>query len=194
MPPDARFCHRCGKPQFAELITEPDPTPPPLEIPAAVEPQAVEIGFTNPLAVRIGLFLAILTFLLSVLLGPFIVIWMLVAGAIAVWLYAKRTGSPLTAGNGARLGWITGLFTFLISLVLVSITALALSDQAFVDAFLAQMRQRGAENTAQELVSALQSPDKIFLVVVQMFLYCGLLPVLGGLLGAKLFRGSSSRA
>lgn len=180
------------------MYAEPEPAPPPVEAPivvaTAINPP-LEIGFRNPLAVRIGLFLAILTFLLSVLLGPFIVIWMLVAGAVAVWLYAKRTGTPLTASAGARLGWITGLFTFLISMVLVSITALALSDKTFVDAFLVQMKQRGAESTAQQLVEALQSPDKIAIVLLQMFLYCGLLPVVGGLLGAKLFRGGSgSRA
>ena len=150
-----------------------------------------EIGFRNPLAVRIGLFLAILTFLLFFLLGPFTIIWMLVAGVVGVWLYAKRTGAPVTPIAGARLGWITGLFTFLILLAIMALMALALSDKANVDMFLAQMKQRDAEVVAQQIVETLQSPGKIFIALLSMFFSYGLLPVLGGMLGAKLFRTGS---
>lgn len=184
LPPDARFCHKCGKPQSATLL-EPEPEQAPNPIPIA--PAPLEIGFRNPLAVRIALFLSLLTFALWALLGAFIVIWMLAAGAVAVWLYSRRTGEPLTPIGGARLGWITGVFIFLIALIVITVTALAVSDKAFVEMFLAQMRQRGAEPMARQLVDALQSPGKIAAVVVEMFLFCGVLPVLGGVLGAKFF-------
>jgi hypothetical protein len=182
LPPDARFCHKCGKPQSATLL-EPEPEPPP---PILIAPP-LEIGFRNPLAVRIGLFLSLLTFALWALLGVFIVIWMLAAGVVAVWLYARRTGEPPTTAGGARLGWITGVFIFLIALIVISITALAVSDKDFVELFMTQMRQRGAEATARQLVEALQSPGKIAAVILEMFLFCGVLPVLGGVLGAKFF-------
>jgi hypothetical protein len=162
-------------------------TPPP--IPVAAEPEPKAIGFRNGLAVRIGLFLSMLTMLVSVLIGPFVILWMLVAGGLAAWLYKRRTGEVLSAWSGARLGWITGLFTFLILMVLISTAAFLLTDPAFVDMFLAQMRQRGAGETAKQVVDALQSPGRIAAALVQTFIFCGLLPVLGGMLGAKLFGG-----
>lgn len=167
---------------------EPEPVQPVVQPAAAVAVPALEIGFRNPLAVRIGLFLAILTFLLSVLLGPFIVIWMLLAGIVAVWLYAKRTGEALTITSGARLGWITGVFTFLIVLLLISFLALALTNKEVVDTILEQTKQRGMETSAREMIDALQKPDKIVQAIIVQFVSCALLPVLGGMLGARFFR------
>ena len=152
-----------------------------------VAPPPIAISFRNPLAVRIGLFLALLTFLLLVLLGPFIVLWMLVAGGLAAWIYRMRTGELVTLAAGARLGWITGMFTFVILMVVISLAALMLTDQTFVDTFISQMSQRGSSDTARQVVSALQSPGKLAGVLVETFIFCGILPVLGGLLGAKLF-------
>jgi uncharacterized protein YqgC (DUF456 family) len=196
LPPDARFCHKCGKPQTAEALQEEEqsaqvvePTPPPIE----VRPEPVEISFRNPLAVRIALFLAMLTFLLAMLLGPFILLWMITAGAVAVYLYRRRTGQSLTARGGARLGWITGVFMFIISMILIATIALALTDKSTVDVFMTQMKQRGSEATAQQLITALQSPGQLFQVLLESFIFCGVLPMIGGLLGAKLTGGPGPR-
>lgn len=167
---------------------EPEPEPVVVAVPAA-RMEAPEINFRNPLAVRIGLFLAMLTFLLAAILGSFIILWTIVAGGLAAWLYWRRTGLPLSPAGGARLGWITGVFTFVISMVLIAITALAVTDSNFVDLFVEQMKQRGAESTARQLVAALQSPAQIAGVLFEMFIFFALLPVVGGLLGAKLFGG-----
>src|SRR3954453_7443593 len=55
LPEDARFCHKCGKPQF-ELIEpeEPavvEPVPP---VPVQPPPQPQGVGFRNPAAVRVA--------------------------------------------------------------------------------------------------------------------------------------------
>jgi hypothetical protein len=189
LPPDARFCHKCGKPQsdtVLELEPEPEPEIAAPAPPATAAPPPLEIGFRNPTAVRIALVLALSTFGLSMLLGAFTLVWMLAVGGVAVWLYSRRTGELLTIIAGARLGWITGVFIFLISMVLISITALAVSDKAFVDVFISQMQQRGAEETAKQLVEMLRNPAKLIAVLAQMFVFCGALPSLGGILGAKL--------
>jgi len=176
-------------PQF-EFVVEPDepvesaPAPPPLPIELA--PLPVAIGFKNPLAVRIGLVMSIATFLVALIVGPFIILWMLVAGALGAWFYGKRTGEQLTPLGGARLGWITGVFTILLVLMSIAAAALAVTDPAFVETFTAQMRQRGAGDAAQQFVKALQNPGQLAQVVLQVSLLCGLLPVLGGMLGAKL--------
>ena len=69
LPPDARFCHRCGKPQREEIV--PETVEPPENAPALVTgapprpatapiPQArpPRVNFHNNTAVRIGLLMA----------------------------------------------------------------------------------------------------------------------------------------
>ena len=43
------------------------------------------------------------------------------AGFLAVYLYHRRTGQPLTTGAGARMGWITGAFLFGIAALLFTV-------------------------------------------------------------------------
>src|SRR5579872_904608 len=69
LPPDARFCHKCGKPQREEDVqVEEQPiivaAPPP---PVAAEPPP--ISFRNRLALRVGLMTGALGLCLFVLLG-----------------------------------------------------------------------------------------------------------------------------
>src|SRR5258708_28410835 len=57
LPEDARFCHKCGKPQREEPLipqeaAEPQPPPPPPPLPTLEPPR---IGFHNAPAVRIAL-------------------------------------------------------------------------------------------------------------------------------------------
>ena len=75
LPPDARFCHKCGKPQYdypgiTEETVEPAP-PPVTAAPAepAVQPP-LEISFHNRLAVRIGFLAALMAVLPFMLLLP----------------------------------------------------------------------------------------------------------------------------
>src|ERR1700758_2499346 len=65
LPPDARFCHKCGKPQYDYPgVEEVEPATPPAEIPILPPTLQVqlsnEISFHNRLAVRVG-FIAALT-------------------------------------------------------------------------------------------------------------------------------------
>src|SRR5579862_3192296 len=69
LPPDARFCHKCGKPQRDEplLVDEPVVVPPPP--PLAPPPPAPPISFRNAIAVRVALATGIPIVLLSALLS-----------------------------------------------------------------------------------------------------------------------------
>jgi hypothetical protein len=83
-------------------------------------------------AVRIGLLVALLSFFASALSGPVLIlplIWLLAAGFLSVYLYRRRTGFVLSPASGARMGWMTGLFAFLILLVLLTTIVLVVSDQ-----------------------------------------------------------------
>jgi hypothetical protein len=113
LPPDALFCHKCGKPQreLTEVAAE-APAPAPVVQPPPNEPRAAAppapLDFRNPLALKIALLVAMGATALFFL--PY-VNW-LAAGYFAVFLYRRRTGCAMNVGAGVRLGWITGLFTF----------------------------------------------------------------------------------
>src|SRR5258707_7098587 len=75
LPEDARFCHKCGKPQRDEPhLVEPEP-PPPMPIGIEGAPQAPaappSIGFHNTTAVWIALRVALIMFLLCLVSGVF---------------------------------------------------------------------------------------------------------------------------
>src|SRR5579871_1218209 len=115
LPPDARFCHKCGKPQYdypGFAVEEPAPVPPP---PAAQTKPLAEISFHNRLAVRVGFLVALFAFLPFIFLQavpllPAVVAFF--AGFLAVFSYSRITGQSLSVRSGARMGWITGVFSF----------------------------------------------------------------------------------
>ena len=58
LPPDARFCHKCGKPQRAEILVEEEPEPTAIQearLPPPSAPTPAALNFRNPVAVRVGL-------------------------------------------------------------------------------------------------------------------------------------------
>jgi len=132
LPPDARFCHKCGKPQYDYPgVEELEPAPALVEIAIAPQTPLVqvsgEISFHNRLAVRIGFIAAMGAVMISVFPIPWPLVRLpvafLAAGFLAVYLYSRRTGQTLSIRSGARMGWITGIFSF----TLVSIYSRLLS-------------------------------------------------------------------
>jgi len=64
LPPDALFCHKCGKPQ-RELVVPETHIPEHAEFalplaPSAVNPEAAPMNFHNRVAVRIALLVAVI--------------------------------------------------------------------------------------------------------------------------------------
>src|SRR6185503_6413009 len=117
LPPDARFCHKCGKPQrdepvFVEEVEE--PAPPPLTAAPVPVPVPARIGFHNLLAVRVALMAGALGLGLFVLLGQLpglqviAILSPVASGVFAVHLYKRKTGQRLSMASGAHLGWISG--------------------------------------------------------------------------------------
>src|SRR5687768_8003276 len=111
LPPDALFCHKCGKPQREIAAPEGQETPVPEVVPPppiAAAPAITRLNFRNPIAVRIALLVSVIAALLSFL--PFLN-WT-AAGFFAVFFYKRKTGSLLNVSAGVRMGWITGLLMF----------------------------------------------------------------------------------
>jgi hypothetical protein len=197
LPEDARFCHKCGKPQFDSPV--PETEEPAVEIPAAAPQPAPPTGvsFRNGAAVRTGLFVALLVSFLMALPMPAVVqaLWQFIAllagGFLSVYLYHRRTGAYLSVRSGARLGWITGVFCFLIMMVLFTISILAIASGEGLQAFFRQaVSARGAPEIADQLDLMLQSPAGVagllFGFLIVFFLMLTVLSTVGGALGAKV--------
>ena len=193
LPPDARFCHKCGKPQYDYPGSEAEPVTDVVSPPSSPPPAPQEISFRNGTAVRIGFLAALLAFILFVLPLPFpfprLLLAFLAAGFVAVYLYKRRTGQRLSIRSGARIGWITGIFSFTIMTVQFTAGILISSTQGGIPALLrAQLPQNDART--QEVLRLIQEPAALaammVFVLLMLFLLLTVLPTLGGALGAKL--------
>jgi hypothetical protein len=188
---DALFCHKCGKPQ-REIVAVEEPPPPVAEVPPPLPVQAAPaIGFHNRNAVKIAMLAGILSIVLSAITGQVAVplgpLWLMAAGFWSVFVYRRRTGERLSAMNGAHLGWICGVFGFVLVALMMTILAMALSDASAVDAVRDQWQHYGrSEAELNQLLTAFRNPVNVLAAMPVFFLLFTLLPAFGGALGAKL--------
>ena len=187
LPPDALFCHKCGKPQ-REIVVPENQAPPPAAFVAPPPPLRIEslpLNFRNPVALRIAIVVAASATILSFVL-PF-VNW-LAGGFFAVFFYRRRTGSLLSVRAGLRMGWITGVLAFVPSALVFAIEGLprlgATIDQ--------QMKNLQGQDPAmvRQMVEFFQSGPGIataaMFSLAAMFVLITLLSMAGGALGAKV--------
>jgi len=200
LPPDARFCHKCGKPQFEENAPAVEPEIAETASRAPEFPQAVSApalpSFHNPVAVRTAFLAASVAALLSstpyVSLGC--AVWFFAGGFFAVYLFRRRTGQLLSVRDGGRMGWITGVFTFLIITVLTTISAISTGSSGGIGATLReQLRSMPmGDGKAEEALRMLETPGGvaavIFFSLVLVFVSVMLLCVAGGAAGAKVLQ------
>lgn len=200
---DALFCHRCGRP-LRELTAEergegeaqqeaqPPPAAPPLP---ALEARAP--AFQGQTAVRVGFLAAVLVQLASILsamAGASLLMPLLLVGGgfYAAVLYMRRTGAPLTAVEGARVGWITGIFTFVIATVFFTAGMALLSASGdLVKSYEESLaRMNLPAESVEKLRQLLADPKTFALTVIAglvfQFLFLTIFCSLGGALGARL--------
>jgi len=196
LPPDARFCHKCGKPQYdypGVMDVPVETVPPPVAAPAVQLPP--EISFHNRLAVRIGFLAALMAVLPFMLLLPVPFLPSLVAfltGFLAVFIYSRLTGQALSIRSGARMGWITGIFSFTFATAFFTITIVAISSQGKIADFFRQhqdqLHLQGDQLSA--MTKLLEDPagliGLIVVMLLMLFILLTALPMLGGALGAKV--------
>jgi hypothetical protein len=199
LPPDARFCHKCGKPQVE--LAEPEPEaalPPPPAVPPPAPPQPPPaISLRNPAAVRVAFLAGAATSLLIMLPMPPLlqILWQLVilvvGGFFAVWLYQRRTGRYLSVKGGAHLGWLAGTFCFLIMMVMFTLSVIAISSGGGLEqSFREMLNARSAPEVADQFNALLSSPGGVAFLVFGMlitsFIMLTILATVGGALGAKV--------
>ena len=172
LPPDALFCHKCGKPQREILIPEAResaPPEPPIVPPLATPPvraEALPLNFHNRVAVRIALLVAVSATVLSMTLLP-LVSWP-AAGFFAVFLYRRRTGSSVNVGAGARLGMITGVLMAAMSTVVVTLVWLPAAMSGKLGALMQEQMKNfpGRDPMAvQQMIRSLSGSDFAFALV-----------------------------
>ena len=195
LPENARFCLRCGKPQREEdqapaLVIGAPPAPT-----QAAAATAIPINFGNPAALRVALLCASASSLLNTIpvvsLGC--CLWIVGAGFLAAYFYSRRTGWSLSVRNGARLGWITGVLTFMITIVLTAINlAIVRGSGSSVREILRQSMEKVStqDEIARQVINFMTSPVglAVFLVIYLGLGFAGMvgLAAAGGALGAKV--------
>lgn len=203
LPPDARFCHKCGKPQYetpVEIEEAPPETEPETAKPSAPATPPVplnEISYRNSVAVRIAFLAAgiaslLISFPLPVYFAvAWLLLWLFSSGFLAVFLYVRRTGQKLTVRSGARMGWITGMFCFAIATVFFTISVIAVSSRGGLASFYReQFGARADDANIRQFLDVLQNPaglaTMLLLSLLFLFVLFTLLPTMGGALGAKV--------
>jgi hypothetical protein len=188
LPPDARFCHKCGKPQREEIVVEPveafaPQQPPPVE----VAPFPV-LSFRNPIALRVGLLAAGLLCLMMMIPGVnyAAVVWWLGAGYFSVWIYKRRTGQQLNVRGGARMGWITGVISCGLLTLLFAFFMLAIHQMGGLDAIKGLKDLAFQQANVDEALKMLQEPSRMLWSLIATFIMLTLTCTAGGALGAKL--------
>lgn len=171
-------------------MAEPEPAPAPPPAPVHPKPPAAgsHIGFRNGRAVAVSIVVAALALfgmgfasLLSPLLAPVV---LCAAGFISVVIYRSQSTEPLTAVAGARLGWMTGLWLFLVVLAILAVVAVYISSSAGREALRTAPMAISNPEVAKMLSNPSQFLAAVPLTIVQVFLMITLLPGLGGMLGA----------
>ena len=193
-PADAQFCPLCGRP-FDGSSDNPLTPEVVLSVPtpdASAGPPP--IGFGNPQAVRSALLASVVAAILGNLpfLGMLCFIWYPGAGFLSVYNYRRRTGLTPTTSGGAKLGWITGVFTFAMSLSMLALVFLfPRQDGSVVETIRRQISEYPAQEEAKrQLLELLDNPSALavllLIYLVMLFVLVAGLTTTGGALGAKV--------
>ncbi len=150
------------------------------------------MNFGNPIAVRLGFIAALLANLFTFFQYIGCPLWLFGAGLLAALWYGRRSAGLPTVHAGMRMGWITGLFSFMIFTVLFTTSFVAtVRSGAFERLTREQLENlpfaRGNVDAALQMLS---TPAGIALNLVVslavMFVIFTAFAVLGGAAGAKL--------
>ena len=209
------FCPHCGAPQIRVASPEDDasqPTPqyssegaPQLVTPSSWPsgapshvpyPAAIQWELALKGALLCGLGAAVLTAMPVMGLGC--CLWLLGAGALAVWLYQRRVpGTFVTPGMGMRIGAVAGAIGY-VATTIWTVLRFASNSQEFRTAMQEQMDKSLASNPdprAQEImrqfVGNLNTPQGLATFFVLILAFMGIVFVIfsaaGGALGASMF-------
>jgi len=199
LPDDARFCHRCGKPQYEEDILrlhQQESPVAPVSAPTPSGPPDARISFHNRRAVGVSVAVGLLAifgfFLLSAVAPATVEVLVLplfcFAGFAAALLYSNQTGERMTPQSGARIGFMTALWAFLVIMILATFVVIAISNDEVRRQFISLASSRGASG-AEQAINMFQNPRQFTRQVMGglLVMFCLLTfpSMLGGMLGVR---------
>ncbi len=186
LPPGAGFCPRCGRPTGTIPSVEPDP-PPPGASQGSSSADKFEIAKVEH--IRAAVFPAgLAAFLSSIPLAGFLCfLWYPLAGFLTVFGLRRRIGATPAVSKGTGLGALTGLLSFVISLIIQSLSLLLAGQDEIMEALKQQAGQLGG---GEEIARLLENPALLAVVLlfglaVQCVVAVGFCAV-GGALAAKV--------
>lgn len=191
LPEDARFCHKCGKPQYEEDIARADAPEPPAAFAEPPSKSVVpKVSFGDSRALWVSLAIACLAFfglfLTSYIAPPLVPLVFCAAGFAAALVYSGHSVEPLSVRSGARLGWMTGLWVFLFLAIISALMSVYIADPGIRE----QMKALPNVARMPEMVKLLDNPHQFLMnlagALVVAFFMVTILAGLGGMLGAKL--------
>ena len=209
------FCPHCGAPQIRVASPEDDTSPTSPQFSGETAPQLVtpstwpssapaNVPYTAAIQWELawkgsllsGLAAAVLTAMPVMGLGC--CLWLLGAGALAVWLYQRRVpGTFVTPGMGMRIGAVAGAIGY-VATTIWTVLRFASNSQEFRTAMQQQMDKLLAANPdphAQEIMRQfmgdLNTPQGLATFFVLILAIMGIVFVIfsaaGGALGASMF-------
>ena len=203
------FCASCGAPQIRVSVAQESsfasdaPVTPPLApgTPASIQPPALPVHFNGRPIVPRGRFLRqIWPFALAsgIMLGLIPLIGLLcLAGSIiyCVRRYRRDQPSPFTRSEGARLGLLTALLSFLPFVPLYSLSINA-HPQEIREAMLRPLQQRAAQDPQlQNMLQWASSHDGfVTLLIMSTIIFLIIILVISAAVGAITASVGSNRS
>jgi hypothetical protein len=192
------FCPQCNAPQirvgFGDSDSDSFSLAPGVTIP--IGKGAIQWSQALPAAGLAGLISALLMFIPLGALG----FGMITGGILAVLFYRRRHPGEMSAGMGARLGLVSGVFGFGVFAVFTAIEVLVFHSGSQLRAALLEAIQqsaaRSSEPQAQQWLEYFKTPPGLALIMglglLLTFVIFLILSSLGGALTAALLRRKRS--
>ena len=184
------FCPHCGAPQVRVLV-EPS-APEPLSAPAYPQivphPSHSDTGLDRRIAVRA----AIQAGLLGLVIGLLPFVGIVLTGALAVFLYRRAGGSPLSAAAASRLGAAAGTVSFAVSSFFMIVRIVVFhAQQEYQDIMLKMATAFGLDPKApdvQEMIHMMATPGGLAVALLFSLIIGVALAAIGGAVAGSLGR------
>ena len=121
----------------------------------------------------------------------FVFMGLFAMGILSVVMYRQRTGVGISVMSGARMGWIVGVFVFLVALVIMTFVFAMAPRGDITHTMQEQLKRQGQSGEeVEQVIQFLSNPAVILMLVASIFVMITTVPSLGGALGAKLLDSS----
>ena len=93
------------------------------------------------------------------------------------------------------MGWICGVFVFVIALVILTLVSSLSTGADLTDSMREQLKKQGQDAAdIQKMVEFLQNPAAMIMLLVTFFVMLTTIPSLGGAAGAAMLNNQQNRS